>query len=217
MQCFFSRTKYRNAVPTWCGWDTKTMYNSALCLEKRCRNAVPMRSGWKKALVVCNIKTIVKKKIIFSIEKIWNSIIVNDNLYLLSINWSERRQNRPEKQSILLASVHLLARFLEILPLFLAAARPMNVEWKMRPYLGVLPLVFNALCTLNSVLRSISWRKFPSLFFQSRFQTGEKEVLNKKFFYQKYLQVPLKFFINVHHKCSFQSYITVASSLSSIF
>ena len=30
-------------------------------------------------------------------------------------------------------------------PLFLAAARPMKVEWKMSPYFGVLPLVFKAL------------------------------------------------------------------------
>lgn len=30
-------------------------------------------------------------------------------------------------------------------PLFLAAARPMKVEWKMSPYFGVLPLVFRAL------------------------------------------------------------------------
>lgn len=29
--------------------------------------------------------------------------------------------------------------------MFLAAARPMNVEWKMRPYFGVFPLVFSAL------------------------------------------------------------------------
>ena len=29
--------------------------------------------------------------------------------------------------------------------MFLAAARPMNVEWKIRPYLGVLPRVFRAL------------------------------------------------------------------------
>ena len=41
--------------------------------------------------------------------------------------------------------LHLLARYLEILPLFLAPARPMNDEWKMRPYLGVLPRVFRAL------------------------------------------------------------------------
>lgn len=30
-------------------------------------------------------------------------------------------------------------------PLFLAAARPMKVEWKMSPYLGVFPRVFRAL------------------------------------------------------------------------
>lgn len=30
-------------------------------------------------------------------------------------------------------------------PLFLAAARPMKVEWKIKPYLGVLPRVFRAL------------------------------------------------------------------------
>lgn len=30
-------------------------------------------------------------------------------------------------------------------PLFLAEARPMKEEWKMRPYLGVLPLVLSAL------------------------------------------------------------------------
>lgn len=30
-------------------------------------------------------------------------------------------------------------------PLFLAAARPMKVEWKISPYLGVFPRVFRAL------------------------------------------------------------------------
>ena len=45
------------------------------------------------------------------------------------------------------AMVHLFARYLEMRPLFLAAARPMNVEWKMSPYLGVLPRVFSALLT----------------------------------------------------------------------
>ena len=29
-------------------------------------------------------------------------------------------------------------------PLFLAPARPIKVEWKIRPYLGVLPLVLRA-------------------------------------------------------------------------
>lgn len=48
------------------------------------------------------------------------------------------------------AMVHLFARYLEMRPLFLAAARPMKVEWKMSPYLGVLPRVFRA-------LRKYSW------------------------------------------------------------
>ena len=54
-------------------------------------------------------------------------------------------KNSPEKQSIRDAIEHLLARYLEIRPLFLAPARPINVEWKMRPYFGVFPRVFNAL------------------------------------------------------------------------
>lgn len=51
----------------------------------------------------------------------------------------------PEKQSMREAMVHLLARYLEMRPLFFAPARPMKVEWKMSPYLGVLPRVFRAL------------------------------------------------------------------------
>lgn len=43
------------------------------------------------------------------------------------------------------AMVHLLARYLEMRPLFFAPARPMKVEWKMSPYLGVLPRVLRAL------------------------------------------------------------------------
>lgn len=43
------------------------------------------------------------------------------------------------------AIVHLLARYREMRPLFFAPARPMKVEWKMSPYLGVLPRVFRAL------------------------------------------------------------------------
>lgn len=43
------------------------------------------------------------------------------------------------------AMVHLLAKYLEMRPLFFAPARPMKVEWKMSPYLGVLPRVFRAL------------------------------------------------------------------------
>lgn len=37
-------------------------------------------------------------------------------------------------------------------PLFLAAARPMNVEWKIRPYFGVFPLVFSALDLGNKLM-----------------------------------------------------------------
>jgi hypothetical protein len=40
---------------------------------------------------------------------------------------------------------HLLAKYLEILPLFLREALPIKVELKMIPYLGVLPFVFKAL------------------------------------------------------------------------
>ena len=50
-----------------------------------------------------------------------------------------------EKQSIHEAILHLFARYREMRPMFLAAARPMKVEWKMSPYFGVLPLVFKAL------------------------------------------------------------------------
>lgn len=40
---------------------------------------------------------------------------------------------------------HLLAKYLEILPLFLTPALPMKVELKIKPYLGVFPLVLRAL------------------------------------------------------------------------
>merc|ERR1719421_2674657 len=49
-----------------------------------------------------------------------------------------------EKQSILDAMEHLFAKYREILPLFFCWARPMNDEWKIKPYFGVFPLVFNA-------------------------------------------------------------------------
>merc|ERR1719398_304760 len=48
------------------------------------------------------------------------------------------------KQSILDAMVHLLAKNREIRPLFFAAALPINEEWKISPYLGVLPFFFRA-------------------------------------------------------------------------
>lgn len=66
----------------------------------------------------------------------------------------------PEKQSMREAMVHLLARYLEMRPLFFAPARPMKVEWKMSPYLGVFPRVFRAL------------RKTPHFHSQSR-QEGD--------------------------------------------
>lgn len=37
--------------------------------------------------------------------------------------------------------------------MFLAAARPMKVEWKMSPYLGVFPRVFSALEPAGGAVR----------------------------------------------------------------
>lgn len=51
------------------------------------------------------------------------------------------------------AMLHLLAKYLEIRPLFFCFALPMKEEWKMRPYLGVLPLVFRALKSAFSAPR----------------------------------------------------------------
>lgn len=68
----------------------------------------------------------------------------------------------PEKQSIREAIVHLFAKYLEMRPLFFAAARPMKVEWKMRPYLGVFPRVFSALIKI-SVFLFINENKSVSL------------------------------------------------------
>lgn len=51
----------------------------------------------------------------------------------------------PAKQSILDAIEHLFAKYLEMRPLFLVPALPMKDEWKIKPYLGVLPRVFKAL------------------------------------------------------------------------
>lgn len=44
---------------------------------------------------------------------------------------------------------HLLAKYREILPLFLLLAFPMKEEWKMSPYLGVFPRVLRALDKVN--------------------------------------------------------------------
>ena len=50
-----------------------------------------------------------------------------------------------EKQSIVRQYCICLPGYQKMRPLLLAAARPMKAEWKMRPYFGVLPLVFKAL------------------------------------------------------------------------
>lgn len=50
-----------------------------------------------------------------------------------------------QQAAYLEAILHLLAKYLEMRPLFFCLALPMKEEWKMRPYLGVLPLVFRAL------------------------------------------------------------------------
>jgi len=49
------------------------------------------------------------------------------------------------KQSTRDAIAHLFARYLEIFPLFLRPARPIKVELKIKPYLGVFPFVLRAL------------------------------------------------------------------------
>lgn len=51
------------------------------------------------------------------------------------------------------AMLHLLARYLEMRPLFFCFALPMKEEWKMRPYLGVLPFVLRALKSAFSAPR----------------------------------------------------------------
>jgi hypothetical protein len=53
----------------------------------------------------------------------------------------EERRRRGEK----IARKQRKKSYREMRPLFLAAARPMNVEWKINPYLGVLPRVLRAL------------------------------------------------------------------------
>lgn len=56
-----------------------------------------------------------------------------------------RREDEAQQGTDLEAMLHLLARYLEMRPLLRSLALPMKEEWKMRPYLGVLPLVFRAL------------------------------------------------------------------------
>jgi hypothetical protein len=52
--------------------------------------------------------------------------------------------NVPVKQSILEAIEHLLARYREMRPLFLAPALPINVEWNM--YIGPIFRFQRCLC-----------------------------------------------------------------------
>lgn len=63
---------------------------------------------------------------------------------IYAITKKQLKESLPVKQSILDATEHLLAKNLEILPLFLAPALAINDEWKSRPYFGVLLRVFNA-------------------------------------------------------------------------
>ena len=48
------------------------------------------------------------------------------------------------KASSRVARLHLFARYREMRPLLRCFALPMKVEWKIRPYFGVLPFVFRA-------------------------------------------------------------------------
>ncbi len=54
-------------------------------------------------------------------------------------------RHAADDQLYLEAMLHLLAKYLDMRPLFLCLALPMKEEWKINPYLGVLPLVFSAL------------------------------------------------------------------------
>lgn len=79
------------------------------------------------------------------------------------------------------AMVHLLARYREMRPLFLAAARPMKVEWKMRPYLGVFPRVLRALGGGDTARLTIKAHRFegihPNQLFHLYRQDWEGPVL----------------------------------------
>ena len=56
---------------------------------------------------------------------------------------------------------HLLARYLEILPLVFELALPIiKLEWNINPYFGVLPCVFNAQewnTTIENVVTTFLW------------------------------------------------------------
>lgn len=71
------------------------------------------------------------------------------------------------------AMEHLLAKYREMRPLSFCFARPMKLEWKIRPYFGVLPLVFNA---LRCHRRPFNNLPFPYKTEQSIFRKLEEEA-----------------------------------------
>ena len=72
------------------------------------------------------------------------------------------------KQSIRDAMEHLLAKNREILPLFLAAARPIKDEWKIKPYFGVFPFFLRARNRAFSAPKSIAKVKIAMKIMISR-------------------------------------------------
>mmetsp|Transcript_23949 Transcript_23949/g.40163 ORF Transcript_23949/g.40163 Transcript_23949/m.40163 type:complete len:120 (+) Transcript_23949:2856-3215(+) len=76
------------------------------------------------------------------------------------------------KQSMRDAIEHLFARYRDIRPLFFAPALPMKVEWKIRPYLGVLPRVLMALQAAKASKKNFTSesKKDLNLYFLRAFQ-----------------------------------------------
>jgi hypothetical protein len=73
---------------------------------------------------------------------------------------------------------HLLAKYLEMRPLFLIPARPMKVEWKSKPYFGVLLRVFRALTQNKQDYEK--WEKSKVIFNKVGYkQTKHKERGNQ--------------------------------------
>ena len=59
---------------------------------------------------------------------------------------------------------HLFARYREIRPLFFVPARPIYVEWKMRPYFGVLVRVFKALqANTKKQMKQMTYKRLNSI------------------------------------------------------
>lgn len=68
-------------------------------------------------------------------------------------------------------------------PLFLAAARPMKVEWKIRPYFGVFPLVFSALDLGNKLQYATHWNT-------AKWNTTQDATATRALIYCNYLSEP---------------------------